>query len=245
MDQREALDVLGLRGPVAPDEVKRAYRRLARELHPDAGGDPDRFRRVQAAFDAVQRGSTLRTGPVPQQRAAAVDERWWDAAGRWHEDDVDHADLRTDADVPADHVVPMTPDRLATLLVGDEPVSPLQLRSRSPGSLLHRMIGMLQPDLLASLRVHPAPDGPRANHDVEVVLEASAGKGRRVLADAPVPPSWTRSRGSETVRLARRLRPSRQPVDTAVRVTQEVVRVTDGLGWPLGQWFLLRPPGNG
>lgn len=46
--------VLGL-GPTAnADDVKRAFRGLAREHHPDHGGDPDRFRRLVEARDAAE-----------------------------------------------------------------------------------------------------------------------------------------------------------------------------------------------
>lgn len=42
---------------VAPDcdvsEIRRAYRRKARHAHPDAGGDPEAFHLLQAAYDAL------------------------------------------------------------------------------------------------------------------------------------------------------------------------------------------------
>ncbi|TAK68939.1 MAG: molecular chaperone DnaJ [Actinomycetota bacterium] len=48
--------VLGVARDAAPDEIKRAYRRLARELHPDVNPDPatqDRFKEVTAAYEVL------------------------------------------------------------------------------------------------------------------------------------------------------------------------------------------------
>ena len=48
--------VLGVAARREPDEIKRAYRRLARELHPDVNPDPDaqeRFKEVTAAYEVL------------------------------------------------------------------------------------------------------------------------------------------------------------------------------------------------
>ena len=241
MDEYEALDVLGLRGPVDADEVKRAYRRLARELHPDAGGDADAFQRVRAAYDLIGTGTDTRTGPVPQQYVASVDDRWWDAGSAWYEEPVDRSGIDLEAGPPADLPARADVGVLARLLRGGEPVAPVRLHSRSPGSRLHRFVSWLDPDLLAALEVRAATDGRRAGHDVEVEVRASGGRGRRLLAACEPPGSWTLARGSETARLRRELRPSRDPDDTAVRVAQEVAAALDAIAWPLGEWFLLDP----
>lgn len=51
--RREALRRLGLQDPVERFEVVSAYRRLARQHHPDLGGDPDVFRSLTVARDLL------------------------------------------------------------------------------------------------------------------------------------------------------------------------------------------------
>jgi DnaJ-class molecular chaperone len=46
-------DILGLTRDATPDEVKKAYRKLAREHHPDKGGDPEKFKKVQEAYETL------------------------------------------------------------------------------------------------------------------------------------------------------------------------------------------------
>lgn len=49
-------EVLGLSRDATPEEIKRAYRKLARELHPDVNPDPtthDRFKDVTAAYEVL------------------------------------------------------------------------------------------------------------------------------------------------------------------------------------------------
>ncbi|MFZ7087735.1 J domain-containing protein [Curtobacterium sp. RRHDQ10] len=46
-------EVLGVTATVDADELRRAYRRAARETHPDLGGDPQRFRALQSAWERV------------------------------------------------------------------------------------------------------------------------------------------------------------------------------------------------
>ncbi|MFM7210792.1 MAG: DnaJ domain-containing protein, partial [Actinomycetota bacterium] len=48
--------MLGVSRDASPDEIKRAYRKLARELHPDVNQDPgsqERFKEVTAAYEVL------------------------------------------------------------------------------------------------------------------------------------------------------------------------------------------------
>ena len=42
--------ILGVNRDAAPDEIKRAYRRLASQHHPDKGGDKNKFQEIEAAY---------------------------------------------------------------------------------------------------------------------------------------------------------------------------------------------------
>jgi hypothetical protein len=53
---------LGVDRNASPDEIKRAYRRLASQHHPDKGGDKARFQEIQAGsytceFDRINYSS--------------------------------------------------------------------------------------------------------------------------------------------------------------------------------------------
>ena len=55
---RDSYEVLGVSPQATDDEIKKAYRRLARECHPDANPDDphaaERFKEISAAYDSVR-----------------------------------------------------------------------------------------------------------------------------------------------------------------------------------------------
>lgn len=67
--------VLGVARTASPDEIKKAYRRRARESHPDAGGDEEEFKRVthahQVLSDPDRRARYDRFGDDGTSRAGA------------------------------------------------------------------------------------------------------------------------------------------------------------------------------
>jgi DnaJ-class molecular chaperone len=46
--------ILGIKRDCTETEFKAAYKKKAQELHPDHGGDPEKFKLVQAAYEAVK-----------------------------------------------------------------------------------------------------------------------------------------------------------------------------------------------
>ena len=52
-DTQKLYDILGVAKNTPPDELKKAYRKLAVKNHPDKGGDPEKFKEIQKAFDIL------------------------------------------------------------------------------------------------------------------------------------------------------------------------------------------------
>jgi DnaJ-class molecular chaperone len=53
MSEDTHYDILGITSKANADEIKRAYRKLAMEWHPDKGGDAEVFNKIQEAYDCL------------------------------------------------------------------------------------------------------------------------------------------------------------------------------------------------
>ena len=70
-DERSHYDVLEVTADATQEDIKRAYRRMAKTHHPDVSGEPgatDRFRRVNEAYRVL--GSTQRRFEYDRERLA-------------------------------------------------------------------------------------------------------------------------------------------------------------------------------
>ena len=80
--------VLGVARGASPAEIKAAYRQLAKRHHPDVGGDPEQFKRIVAAYDAIRDGRVPEPEPepAPRQEPPPFWEQpvggWWGVWGR-------------------------------------------------------------------------------------------------------------------------------------------------------------------
>jgi molecular chaperone DnaJ len=53
MAHKDYYDILGVERAASADEIKRAYRKLAQQYHPDKGGDPERFKEISEAYQVL------------------------------------------------------------------------------------------------------------------------------------------------------------------------------------------------
>jgi DnaJ-class molecular chaperone len=60
MSKRDYYDVLGLSREASEDDIKKAYRKLAMEHHPDRGGDEDKFKEAKEAYEILSDANTRR-----------------------------------------------------------------------------------------------------------------------------------------------------------------------------------------
>jgi hypothetical protein len=239
LTREQAARLLQVTLPSSDGQVKRAYRRLAREHHPDRGGDVRVFHQLQAAFErlveddlarpAVTRGRPSRT-PATAPR------------------DASRAEL--DA-IEVDHIVPDRPVRLHAALVASAlarphpaAVHPLRAASRAPGARLNRAAGLLATDLTATLRIEVVADD-LSRPVVAIAITGGARRARRALEGASLEGVWIRRRRTSSTELRSTLAPRTDRNETAVAATARLVRLLDAVAWPLEQWVLTPSTTNG
>mgnify|MGYP003303003705 CR=1 FL=1 len=64
-DTTKLYETLGVEKSASAAQIKKAYRKKALRMHPDKGGDPEEFKKLQAAYDGlVDRRGLARTGKI-------------------------------------------------------------------------------------------------------------------------------------------------------------------------------------
>lgn len=54
MSKRDYYEILGISKSASPDEIKKAFRKLAIEHHPDRGGSEDKFKEINEAYEVLK-----------------------------------------------------------------------------------------------------------------------------------------------------------------------------------------------
>src|ERR1700688_3319461 len=87
-DRRDFYEILDVPRTATQDEIQRAYRKLARQHHPDVNKDPgaeDRFKEIAEAYDVLSDPQTRRRydafGPDFRQVPEDVDADEWRRSG--------------------------------------------------------------------------------------------------------------------------------------------------------------------
>ena len=55
LTRQSALKLLGLSNAASDDDIKKAYRKLAMQHHPDRGGNEAKFKEIQQAYEFLQK----------------------------------------------------------------------------------------------------------------------------------------------------------------------------------------------
>lgn len=61
-DKKNPYTILGLKQGASKDQIKKAYRVLARKHHPDAGGSHETFQEIQQAYEQIKSGVWIQKG---------------------------------------------------------------------------------------------------------------------------------------------------------------------------------------
>ena len=54
MSERDLYEILGVKRDADAKQIREAYKELAREKHPDKGGDPEEFKSIQGAYEVLK-----------------------------------------------------------------------------------------------------------------------------------------------------------------------------------------------
>lgn len=231
MDGQEARRLLGL----APDTdlvtLKRRFRELARDHHPDRGGDPVLFRDLRHAFallsDELSAAAARPRRPlVNRGRPSRVGDGGLFARGI----DVDALDAHGEA----------LAERLAA-------AGTCRFASRAPGAWSNRFAASLSVASASSLHVDlasgPAPDSAVT---AQVELTARTRAARRAVTTLDVTrltgAAWVRHRGDAVTALRTTLRArSEDHTPIGQRTAAAVAELLDALAWPLSEWSVEGP----
>jgi hypothetical protein len=265
VDVDAALARLGLDRTADVAQVKRSYRRLAHDHHPDRGGDSAAFAELSLAYrvlleehrprPAPPRVATGRPSRPPSPSPAVIDP----------DDELSRPEPLADAELaalrsggvstsvfrPALDAVLLSRLLVTTRGGSMHPLRPLLLLSRAPTARLNALAPLLASSASSSLRIGDPRDTVGAGmrptdhtrSGVALVLTARGRAARRAVEalDAGLSrstTSWRRERGDTSVRLQAQVRIDEDPTRTVSTLVIAVEEMLAALAWPLPAWSL-------
>jgi len=248
VDEDRARDLLGLDPGADVDAVKRAFRTLAHDLHPDRGGDPRAFQDLHVAYRLLVASFAVPARPPAPRVARGRPSRIERAAPQRPATATGSGPLvgltaEERSALASPRAAPLALDQhlLARLLVDGG----FQLASRAPGSRINRFATMLDTGSTSTVLAVPT----------RVELTARSRAARRAVTaldvSSVVGVTWSRRRGDALTVLSASfpVGPQSQsspapggaaPLrDAHLRATVDaVIDLLDALAWPLRAWRL-------
>jgi len=245
VEHQDALEALGLDAAVDLPTLKRRFRALAHDHHPDRGGDAARFAAINDAYRRLTAGDVeVAVAPtVAKGRPSRIAGPSDDVSERMGLDltaeELTGLDPRQLHELRAGRRRPLTPLLFAELIRRLGPSRHLVLVSRAPNAWANRLAAVLSEDAVTTLRCSLTPDG----RNVVLELRARARPARRHLArsagDAgPLPSAWRRQRSDASTTISSLLTVSASSAATAIGATAHLTELLTVLDWPLEQWRL-------
>ncbi len=201
MQFKDYYAALGVAPEATPDEIKRAYRKLARKYHPDVSKEPDaeaRFKDVAEAYealnDAERRAAYDEVSRRWSQRAADQPPPGWDSGFEFRDHDID-ADKAAQFSDFFDALFKQrsgTARRAAPLHArGDDHHAKVQIDLEDAYLGAMRTISLQAPVLDADgrVRMHPRqvemriPKGIRAGQQLRLAGQGGPGLGEGAAGD--------------------------------------------------------------
>ena len=230
MDEDRAHELLGIDAGADLDAVKRAFRTLAHDLHPDRGGDPRAFSDLHVAYRLL----------VARRERRAVPSAPRVARGRPSREQREEVDTSAsteplarltvsehDALVSARGGSPRLDTELLARLLLDGDV---RLASRAPGSATNRLSTLLGTGGTSILTV----GSTRAD------LTARSRAARRAVSALDLSvvtgAAWSRRRGDSRTTLSASFTPGGTDAARLRPLAGAVTTLLDAPAWPLGSW---------
>ncbi len=254
MRPAQARTLLGLAPDADADAIRRRYHLLARDRHPDAGGDVDEFRLLQQAYAVlVQEGggdlvtTTSKVDRAAANRAAMDRER----EERERIPPVDPTAVDWDGELPS-APTPLDAPLLALAAThGTGPLGRVAAVTRGRKGLLNKVAHALDDNLTVRLEVgvrvgEPGAGGRAgrdgAGQDLGVQLQATGKRGRHMMDHLRGRHGWWVVRHSSDLVVASRRVPLTPDVRVnALRAAAFAEEALDTLDWPLERWRLVEP----
>ena len=223
MERRTALAVLGLTGEVDLVRLKQRFRTLARDHHPDHGGDPATFQDLHTAYEVLRAALAEAPGPTVPDVARGRPSRADDAYDTGRRLDTATLDAAT-----------------AALAEGVAARGACRYLSRAPGARSNRLAGSLAigatSRLAVTLRPPVTSTAPAVAH---IELSGRGRAARRALTMLDLGrvggATWSRRRGDALTVIVARVHGADVGV-VAHRAAAATAWLLEVLDWPLSQW---------